>query len=251
MSSCDGWAPAVGADGSSSAVCNPLLAGSCWLLGLYTLSKLPFYLCVPPPAHGLETGASLGFLAGFRGAKLFADPLLFLAPHASMLSTILLTLALFLAGQFPDLAARAELARWFFPLVLAFALHLLPVRGGSVHVFGIPNEALRNLPINEVFAAACIGGSCWGLHGLRAADDSVIVRSFWLCSLVGGLLAPLVDLLATARFVVARLRTGAWPVLAASGSLPIKEVQGQHSLWRQPTEGECVAPSPMRGRPAC
>ena len=59
MSSCDGWAPAVGADGSSS-VCNPLLAGCCWLLGLYTLSKLPFYLCVPPPAHGLETGASLG-----------------------------------------------------------------------------------------------------------------------------------------------------------------------------------------------
>ena len=61
-----------------------------------------------------------------------------------------------------------------------------------------------------------------------------------------------VELLATARFVVARLRTGAWPVLAASGRLPIKEVQGQHSLWRQPTEGECVAPShPMRGRPAC
>ena len=168
-----------------------------------------------------------------------------------MVSTILLTLALFLAGQFPDAPARAELARWFFPLVLAFALHLLPVRGGSVHVFGVPNEALRNLPINEVFAAACIGGSCYGGGGLRADDDSVIVRSFWLCSTLV-LLAPLVELLATARFVVARVRTGAWPVLAASGSLPIKEVQGQHSLWRQPTEGECVAPShPMRGRPAC
>ena len=57
MSSCDGWAPQSAA---TSDACNAPAAAVCWLVGIYTLTKVPFYLFARPPSHGLEVCVLLG-----------------------------------------------------------------------------------------------------------------------------------------------------------------------------------------------
>lgn len=110
-------------------------AALCWIVGLYSFSKVPFYLFAQTPPHGFEVCALLGyepdrsrlyllhhhhhktairgtcalsapscfwayrFTTGFRGPKLFADPVLFLAPHDLMATAITLTLAVFVTGR--------------------------------------------------------------------------------------------------------------------------------------------------------
>ena len=57
MSSCDGWAPQSGA---ATDTCNLPAAALCWLMGIYTLTKVPFYLFARPLPHGLEVCVLLG-----------------------------------------------------------------------------------------------------------------------------------------------------------------------------------------------
>jgi hypothetical protein len=107
-------------------------------LAVYNLSKLPWYLgAAPIPSYGLETSIPLHPLIGYRSLKLWSHPVLFLAPHAIMGSSLLIMYAMHLRKK------EVADSSYFFALALVFALHVIPERAG------IPTR-VTGLPLNQI-----------------------------------------------------------------------------------------------------
>ena len=111
-------------------------------LAVYNLSKLPWYLgAAPIPSYGLETSIPLHPLIGYRSLKLWSHPVLFLAPHTIMGSSLLILYALHLRRS--EEQADSWTPSCFLALALVFALHVIPERAG------IPTR-VTGLPLNQI-----------------------------------------------------------------------------------------------------
>jgi hypothetical protein len=119
---------------SLNTICSNIL----FALAAYNLSKLPWYLGLAPvPEYGLEASMPFHTLIGYRGSKLQSHPVLFLVPHATMGSIILILFGLYLRDNI------TTYNQFFLPLTVVFALHVIPERSG------IPNRS-KGKPLNEV-----------------------------------------------------------------------------------------------------
>lgn len=111
-------------------------------LAVYNLSKLPWYLgAAPIPSYGLETSIPLHPLIGYRSLKLWSHPVLFLAPHTIMGSSLLILYALHLRRS--EEQADSWTPSGFLALALVFALHVIPERAG------VPTR-VTGLPLNQI-----------------------------------------------------------------------------------------------------
>ena len=71
--SCDSWWTPQSLPGQQ--FCHLPSAALCWAVGLYSFSKVPFYLFAQPPPHGLEVCALLGCVQPCPSATMMRSPL--------------------------------------------------------------------------------------------------------------------------------------------------------------------------------
>ena len=123
--------------GISSTMSSHAFSNALFCLAAYNLSKLFWYLGVfPIPSYGLEISIPFHALIGYRGLKLCSHPVLFLAPHTILGSSLLTIYGLHLRGV-------ENLIGIFFALVYLFAVHVVPERAG------VPNRIMYGIPVNE------------------------------------------------------------------------------------------------------
>lgn len=182
--------------------------------------KVPFYLLKNQPAtnttpgvpaFGMESTITLRWM-GYRSKKIAADPVLFLAPHTIMACTLLGMWVLVLLGK----DEMKRLSPVFFAVASAFAIHILPVRGG------VPNREL-DMPINEILVAIILTASAVGAYGYKYVSNDVsfskkILATSWAAIIFALILTPLAEAKTYTTNIIGRLRTGEWPV--PEGDLP-------------------------------
>jgi hypothetical protein len=204
-----------------------LLLATC----VYQLTKVPIYInwaLAGPPARGMETSASLGWLLGYRGRKLYADPGLFLAPHTLMGCTLLALWASTVLGR----VSLRQASQVFFPLATAFGLHALPLhRGLPDRVLGCEDRNALSTgafcddgtwPVNETSVGACIVCALIGwasVHYLARSTSApriAIARSLlelsWGLSLVAILYPPVDEAVVVAKRLAGSALEGEWIV---------------------------------------
>lgn len=80
-----------------------LIGGICALLSFHNMTAVPWFVLTTPatnvdpetgsPRWGMESAPNWHALLGYRGAKLWPDPALFLGPHTALLSIVLIAYA--------------------------------------------------------------------------------------------------------------------------------------------------------------
>ena len=186
-----------------------LFAAVLFVLAAYNLSKLPWYLgFVPIPSYGLEASMPFHLLMGYRGIKLWSHPVLFLAPHTIMGSSLLILHAMYLLDYHQDDANLLSSATTFFGLAAVFAAHVFPERAG------MPNR-LRKLPLNE----ACMITIAVGV-GLAVADivDQSVGRIIVIIPCLG---APVLELLPVFAYLFKKIKNPNYRATSKDGDKPL------------------------------
>lgn len=180
-----------------------------FVLAAYNLSKLPWYLgLVPIPSYGLEASMPFHRWTGYRGSKLWSHPVLFLAPHAVMGSSLLVLHALYLLDYYRQDDNMLSSATAFFGLAAAFAVHVFPERAG------IPNRS-KKLPLNE----ACMMTIAVGV-GLVAAGivDQGVGRTIVIVPCLG---APILELIPVLAHLVKKIGNSDYRAASKDGDQPL------------------------------
>lgn len=123
----------------------------------YNASACLLGIASPTVCHGVEATPQLHWLIGYRSAKVYASPSLFLVPHVCMGITLLGTLILVLLEP-STLLSRSYL---FLPLAFLFGLHVIPVEDG------IPDPQLGGFHMNAVFVVCLWFGVLTSAVGLK------------------------------------------------------------------------------------
>jgi len=180
-------------------------------LAAYNLSKLPWYLgLMPVPKYGLEASMPFHSLIGYRGSKLQSHPVLFLAPHATMGSTILILFGLHLRGVTVH-------DKFFLPLAVIFALHAFPERSG------IPNRS-KGMPLNEACVAILLSVAAFVRTGYISAETGMNI------GIVPCLGAAVLELLRVISCAVKKVRSnGEYICKSKDGDEPLKRNMSGYS----------------------
>jgi len=176
-------------------------------LAAYNLSKLPWYLgFLSIPSYGMEASMPFHMLAGYRGSKLWSHPVLFLAPHALMGSTLLILHAMYLLLE--DDKSPASSAT-FFGLAILFATHVIPERAG------IPDRS-KKLPLNEACIIIIFVGTVLTAAGLI---DEGVGRITVVVPCLG---APILELLPVIVFLGKKIKNPKYKASSKDGDKPLK-----------------------------
>jgi len=174
-----------------------------FLLAAYNLFKLPWYLgLISIPSYGLEASMPFHSLIGYRGSKLWSHPVLFLAPHTIMGSSLLILYALHVLGK------DAVSSKFYFSLAILFAIHVIPERAG------IPNRS-KKLPLNEACIVTIFLGTGLVLAGLINANVGRVVV------IVPCLGAPIMELLPVISFAVKKIKNPDYKGESHDGDTPL------------------------------
>lgn len=141
-------------------------------------------------------------LADYRGPKLWSHPILFLAPHAVIGSTILILHALYLL----DYNSSSTI---FFPLAVFFAIHIIPERAG------IPNRR-KVLPLNEMCVVLIFLGSSLFFSGFIGEQ---LARSIVILPCLG---APILEILPVLSFLSKKAKHPTYKATSKDGNEPLK-----------------------------
>jgi len=183
-----------------------------FLLAAYNLSKLPWYLGVLPiPSYGLEVSMPFHSLMGYRGFKLWSHPVLFLAPHAIMGSSLLILYGLYLRGS------NIVVGTYFYALAVVFCLHVIPERAG------IPNRS-KGIPLNQ----ACII-IIWTTTALVVAG--VVPQNVGInIVIVPCLGAPILELIPVLKCFIQNIQTrGTYKCTSPDGDTPLSRNMAGYS----------------------
>lgn len=174
-----------------------------FVLAAYNLSKLPWYLGMAPiPTYGLEASMPFHPLIGYRGFKLWSHPVLFLAPHAIMGSSLLILYGLYLRGI-------QEFTTYFYSLAVVFAVHVIPERAG------IPNRS-KGLPLNQVCIVTILSATALVLI------DWVPLNTGMNIVIVPCLGAPILELIPVIKCAIKKLQTrGEYVCESPDGNTPL------------------------------
>jgi hypothetical protein len=178
-----------------------------FVLAGYNLSKLPWYLGLAPiPSYGFEASLPFHALIKYRGSKLWSHPVLFLAPHAVMGSTLLILYAALDVLRVGRIAMGSEI---FFALAVLFAVHIIPERAG------IPNRSKR-LPLNEACIIIVLTGTALAAMGVVEAGTG---RTIVIVPCLG---APILELLPVMSFAIKKIRDPSYKGQSKDGDIPLK-----------------------------
>lgn len=185
-------------------------------LAAYNLSKLPWYLgLVGVPNYGLEASMPFHPLIGYRGSKLQSHPVLFLAPHVVMGSSLLTLFGLYLRGD-----VDVDTSSIFLPLSLIFAVHVIPERSG------IPNRS-KGLPLNEVCVAMILSAAPAALFFSNALLSKDTAMKICVVPCIG---AAVMELLPVIACAVKKIKTkGGYVATSEDGDKPLKRNMSGYS----------------------
>lgn len=166
-----------------------------FIIAAYNLSKLPWYLgAAPIPSYGLEASMPFHPLIGLRGLKLWSHPVLFLAPHTIMGSTLLILFGLYLRGAALLQEVGSAAYSYFYALAVVFALHVYPERAG------IPNRS-KGIPLNQACIILILTATSLVLAGVIPQDAGMKIV------MVPCLGAPVLELISVIKTIVNKITT--------------------------------------------
>ena len=218
------------------------------VIAAWTTAKLPFYLGMNVGRkYGVEAIPMLSWHASFEGFRhtiMTSDKLLFLCFHIVLCDVLLVLMVLALLG----ISNLQRLSFVFFPIVVIFGLHIIPVADL------VPNRSGKGFPANHILLAFLAIGVATGSYNLLPAKTSSSLLSFscstssalsgsWIFLSAVLLGAPIFELLAIVSKYSSYARTGEWPpppdcaFNATSGTVAVYDIAGtvvRNVTWPAP-----------------
>jgi len=181
-----------------------VIAGLVIFVVFHNFTKVPFFLfqnaatntTAGTPTYGMETSPNLYVLMGYRGAKLYSDPVLFLGPHTLLGCTILSVWVSILVGMW----TQKEATKTMILLSVLLAAHVFPVADG-----------IPGLSINWMACSATIIGAFLAAIAIWK-DDELLLDWGWGIMLTMIMGAPALEFLS--------IFANTWSMIAADGVWP-------------------------------